>query len=487
VQFAAYDRGTVNPPTTQTYMRYAAAVASKRQTVVVGQQIVLDALSANPVRFNVVAVNGNGSGGSLTENDRCVDLVLHFGSFDAEFGGDLSGNIEGVIVSSVGQVELYKVHHHGSATSSSAPFLTAVHPKIATLSMSATNGFGHPTATALANTHATGAITYWTTAGKGAPAVPPLDVVVNGTIVVDVPAPGSTFSVIHNGVSDGYPSWPPPCSFSLTPTSAVFFPDGGTSTVTVSAPAGCSWSATSNANWLQIFSGGTGTGDGIVTYMVSANPTTNERVGTLTIAGMTFTITQKGQIPCSYGVVPTSGVFSAEGGSANVGVSARSDCPWSTSTAATWIHIINGSGTGQGGMSYTVDVNATAIQRAGTLTIGPLTFSVTQTQSGTFTTEPLVPGVTLIRSAHIIELRSRINTLRVRFGLGAYPYTDGTLGAGSAFIKAVHILDLRAALNEVYGAASRTPPTYTDPTLGPGTRMKVAHIAELRAAVVAIE
>jgi len=32
-----------------------------------------------------------------------------------------------------------------------------------------------------------------------------------------------------------------------------------------------------------------------------------------------------------------------------------------------------------------------------------------------------------------------------------------------------------------------TPPTYTDPLLGIGMTMKVDHIAELRAAVIAIE
>jgi beta-lactamase superfamily II metal-dependent hydrolase len=224
VQQASYDRGTVNPPSTQTYARYAAAVAGTRQTVSVGQQIVLDAGSNAPVTLRVVAVNGNGTPGSLAENDRCVVLVLHFGDFDAEFGGDLSGdttssvhNIEGLIASAVGQVEVYKVHHHGSATSSNATYLSALHPRVAMLSMSSTNSFGHPTAVALANIHAVNAITYWTTTGKGASATAPLDVVVNGSSVIDVSGSGTTFAVNHGGTSDIYSSWPSPCPGSLFP------------------------------------------------------------------------------------------------------------------------------------------------------------------------------------------------------------------------------------------------------------------------------
>ena len=62
-----------------------------------------------------------------------------------------------------------------------------------------------------------------------------------------------------------------------------------------------------------------------------------------------------------------------------------------------------------------------------------------------------------------------------------------TIAMGAASIKAVHITDLRTALDQAYTAAGRPLPTYTDPGLVPGTTIKVAHIAELRAAIIAIE
>ena len=50
-----------------------------------------------------------------------------------------------------------------------------------------------------------------------------------------------------------------------------------------------------------------------------------------------------------------------------------------------------------------------------------------------------------------------------------------------------HLIDLREALRLAYVAAWLTPPTYTDLSLAVGTAVIVADIAELRAAVDAIE
>jgi hypothetical protein len=54
-------------------------------------------------------------------------------------------------------------------------------------------------------------------------------------------------------------------------------------------------------------------------------------------------------------------------------------------------------------------------------------------------------------------------------------------------ILAVHITDLRTALSQAYVAARRATPTFTDPSIAAGVTIRVVHIAELRAAVVALE
>jgi sugar lactone lactonase YvrE len=53
------------------------------------------------------------------------------------------------------------------------------------------------------------------------------------------------------------------------------------------------WSATSNASWLQLVAS-SGSGNTLIQFSYSANSSTASRTGTLTIAGLTFTVTQTG-------------------------------------------------------------------------------------------------------------------------------------------------------------------------------------------------
>jgi hypothetical protein len=62
-------------------------------------------------------------------------------------------------------------------------------------------------------------------------------------------------------------------------------------TVNVSAGSGCAWTAQSNASWITVTSGASGTGSGSVAFSVARNDD-NDRTGTLTIAGQTFTVQQ---------------------------------------------------------------------------------------------------------------------------------------------------------------------------------------------------
>ena len=50
----------------------------------------------------------------------------------------------------------------------------------------------------------------------------------------------------------------------------------------------------SNASWLIVTSGGSGTGNGTVNYSVDSNLSVNSRTGTITAAGQTFTVNQSG-------------------------------------------------------------------------------------------------------------------------------------------------------------------------------------------------
>ena len=68
----------------------------------------------------------------------------------------------------------------------------------------------------------------------------------------------------------------------------------GTGSVTVTTSAGCDWTAASNNSFITITSGASGSGSGTVSYSVAANTLSTSRSGSLTIAGLTHSVSQAG-------------------------------------------------------------------------------------------------------------------------------------------------------------------------------------------------
>jgi len=85
----------------------------------------------------------------------------------------------------------------------------------------------------------------------------------------------------------------PSCSFSLDKQSASFGMSGATASVQVTDTGGCNWSSMSNASWITINSGGSGSASGTLNYTVAPN-TGGSRLGTISVAGTVFKITQSG-------------------------------------------------------------------------------------------------------------------------------------------------------------------------------------------------
>jgi hypothetical protein len=81
----------------------------------------------------------------------------------------------------------------------------------------------------------------------------------------------------------------------IFPARRSFGYSTGSGTISVTAPGTCNWTAVSdNPEFITITSGGSGTGNGTVTYSVASN-SGGVRAGTLTIAGRTFTLGQAQQ------------------------------------------------------------------------------------------------------------------------------------------------------------------------------------------------
>ncbi|MCX5814369.1 MAG: MBL fold metallo-hydrolase [Proteobacteria bacterium] len=147
LKIAAYDRG--HTYATNVFRRYEKIIGVKGRTAIPGDTITMDSTTTDPVTIKLVVSNGDGIN-TTNENDLSLVSVISFGKFDVLMGGDLSGfntdnykDIESSVASKVGQVEVYKVHHHCSNYSTNDKLLSIIKPKIGIISASGIIGRNH--------------------------------------------------------------------------------------------------------------------------------------------------------------------------------------------------------------------------------------------------------------------------------------------------------------------------------------------------------
>ena len=190
-----------------------------------------------------------------------------------------------------------------------------------------------------------------------------------------ITAAGQTFTVTQGGG----------CTFSISPQSQNVSNSGGSTSVAVTAPAGCAWTASSNAPWLSIASGATGSGNGTVQLTIAASSDT-DRSGTATIAGQTFTINQSSG--CTYSLSPNSQTIPAAGGSGSFAVNTNASCAWTATANAPWLSVTSGAnGNGPGTVRFSTAAN-TGAARTGTITAGGQSFTITEDSGCTATVTP---------------------------------------------------------------------------------------------------
>jgi|JI8StandDraft_1071087.scaffolds.fasta_scaffold12873_6 competence protein ComEC len=108
-----------------------------------GQRIILD--QEKNVYFEILFPDRNVS--SWDSNDGSIVGRLVYGDISFLFTGDSTLLTEGIVVANndISGIDVLKVGHHGSKTSTGVPLLREASPEYAVISAGAGNRYGHPT------------------------------------------------------------------------------------------------------------------------------------------------------------------------------------------------------------------------------------------------------------------------------------------------------------------------------------------------------
>lgn len=85
----------------------------------------------------------NTDGNSSNENNNSLVVLLESGNKRALFTGDAEAEVERTLTN-IGDVDLFKVGHHGSNTSNSQAFINQIKPEYAIVMVGEGNKYGHP-------------------------------------------------------------------------------------------------------------------------------------------------------------------------------------------------------------------------------------------------------------------------------------------------------------------------------------------------------
>jgi all-beta uncharacterized protein/BACON domain-containing protein len=185
------------------------------------------------------------------------------------------------------------------------------------------------------------------------------------------------------------------CRFDVAPSSLLLDLSGAAGRITVSTPVGCTWTATTDVDWIKLIPPIGGSGSGTVSFSVLGNISIGaiERTGSVIIAGQpsTFFTQLADKTPCTYTLDPGSQTMSADGGAGSpVGVSTSRYCHWTAASDVPWITVTAGAaGRGNGVVAFSVAAN-TGTTRTGTLTIAGHGAMISQTEVGV--AAPLPPS-----------------------------------------------------------------------------------------------
>ncbi len=140
----------------------------------------------------------------------------------------------------------------------------------------------------------------------------------------------------------------PSCYVSLSPGTFNVPAAGQTIAinVTTSTPS-CAWTAKAPV-WINILSGGSGTGPGTLTVEVLANTGQARSTTFRSVNTVSVTVSQAAGANCVTSLAPSTQTVLADGTSTPLTVGAAASCAWAPSTAATFLSPVASATSGNG-------------------------------------------------------------------------------------------------------------------------------------------
>ena len=148
-------------------------------------------------------------------------------------------------------------------------------------------------------------------------------------------------------------------------------------TLAVTDAAAIGWSVSSDQPW-AVVSPSSGSGSKTVTVMCAANPNPTARTATIKEGSQTCVLTQSAA-PALTSIPSTASAACAANSTAAITVTASTT--WNASSDRAWAVVSPASGTGNGTLTVTCALNATAATRSATITVGTQTCLLTQAAS----------------------------------------------------------------------------------------------------------
>jgi len=151
-----YERQEQDDAGADPLANYGPLPACPRQAVSAGERIRLGDVSLEAVASNATLADGVAvdAGQPPDENAMSVVLLLEYAGFRMLLTGDITGgggnppydtpDVETPLGEIVGDIDVLKVAHHGSKTSTNQAFLDAVTPEVAIISAGDGNDHFHP-------------------------------------------------------------------------------------------------------------------------------------------------------------------------------------------------------------------------------------------------------------------------------------------------------------------------------------------------------